>query len=139
MFGTTEKFFSCLVLAAGSVGCGSDGAVTVPVSRADVVKTYSENLTQGYSDSVDDENVFKGFVATFLDNPTEATLADARTSWLASRAHYMLTEGARFYDGPIDIDTPDRPSREGLINSWPLDEAYIDYTTDAKGKVDETV
>ena len=48
----------------------------------------------------------------------------------------MLTEGARFYDGPIDVDPP---NYEAFVNSWPLDEAYIDYTTDAKGKVDETV
>src|SRR5450755_463716 len=128
MSGSTETFFSCLAVAVGLVGCSSDGAVTLPVSRADVVKTYSQNLAQGYSDAVDDEKAFKDVVGIFLDNPTEDTLADARSSWLASRAHYMLTEGARFYDGPIDIDTPDRPSREGLINSWPLDEAYIDYT-----------
>jgi putative iron-regulated protein len=90
-----------------------------------VVKNYAANLAQGYSDAVDDETAFKGVVSTFLDNPGEDTLADARTSWLASRAHYMLTEGARFYDGPIDVDPP---NYEALVNSWPLDEAYIDYT-----------
>jgi putative iron-regulated protein len=136
MPGSTGKILSYLVVTAGFVGCSSDGAVTAPVSQADVVKTYSQNLAQGYSDSVNDETAFKDVVATFLDNPTEDTLADARTSWLASRAHYMLTEGARFYDGPIDVDPP---NYEALVNSWPLDEAYIDYTTDAKGKVDETV
>jgi putative iron-regulated protein len=118
------------------VGCSSDGGTTVSVSRADVVKTYSANLAQGYADSVDDENAFKDVIVTFLDNPTEDTLADARTSWLASRAHYMFTEGGRFYDGPIDVDPP---NHEALVNSWPLDEAYIDYTTDAQGNVDETV
>jgi putative iron-regulated protein len=136
MSGSTEKFFSCLVVAAGLVGCSSDAAVTPSVSRADVVKNYSANLAQGYSDAVEDETAFKDVVGTFLDKPTEDTLADARTSWLASRAHYMLTEGARFYDGPIDVDPP---NYEALVNSWPLDEAYIDYSTDATGKVDETV
>ena len=135
MFRNTEKFCSCLVLAAGLAGCSSDGGTTVSISRADVVKTYSANLAQGYADSVDDENAFKDVIGTFLDSPTEDTLADARTSWLASRAHYMLTEGGRFYDGPIDVDPP---NYEALVNSWPLDEAYIDYTTDANGKVDET-
>jgi len=100
-----------------------------------VVKTYSANLAQGYADSVADENAFKDVIAAFLDKPTEATLADARISWLASRAHYMLTEGGRFYGGPIDA-APN--NYEALVNSWPLDEAYIDYTTDANGKVDET-
>ena len=135
MSGSTETFFSCLAVAVGLVGCSSGGAVTLPVSRADVVKTYSQNLAQGYSDAVDDETAFKDVVGTFLDNPTEDTLADARSSWLASRAHYMLTEGARFYDGPIDVDPP---NYEALVNSWPLDEAYIDYTTNSKGVVDET-
>ena len=70
MSGSTEKFFSCLVVAAGLVGCGSDGAVTPSVSRADVVKNYSANLAQGYADAVDDESAFKDVVGTFLDNPT---------------------------------------------------------------------
>jgi putative iron-regulated protein len=122
-------------VTAGLAGCSSDGT-TASVSRADVVKNYSLNLAQGYSDAVDDETAFKDVVTTFLDKPTEDTLADARTAWLASRAHYMLTEGARFYGGPIDADPN---NYEALVNSWPLDEAYIDYSTDANGKVDETV
>src|SRR5882762_1045414 len=113
MSGNKEKFFSFLVAVAGLAGCSSDGAVTPSVSRADVVKTYSANLAQGYSDAVDDVKAFKDVVGTFLDKPTEDTLADARTSWLASRAHYMLTEGARFYDGPIDVDPP---NYEALVN-----------------------
>jgi putative iron-regulated protein len=47
----------------------------------------------------------------------------------------MLTEGARFYDGPIDVDPP---NYEGLINSWPLDEAFIDYAS-KDGVVNEDV
>ena len=125
---TAEKFFACLAIAAGLVGCSSD-----TVSRADVVKTYSANLAQAYSDSVDDETAHQAVIATFLKNPTEDTLSDARTSWLAARAHYMLTEGARFYGGPIDGSTLN--NAEALINSWPLDEAYIDYTTDSNGVV----
>ncbi|MEO0595147.1 MAG: imelysin family protein [Chloroflexota bacterium] len=36
---------------------------------------------------------------------------------------YGQTEAYRFYGGPIDGE--DGP--EGLLNAWPLDEAYIDY------------
>jgi putative iron-regulated protein len=153
---------ACLAVAAAMVGCGSDddstkgaggssgtsnsgdagasGASDGEATRADVVKTYAANLATGYNDAVQDEKDFKVVVDKFLADPTEDNLDAARTSWLASRAHYMLTEGARFYDGPIDI-TP--PNNEGLVNSWPLDEAYIDYTTtfDTNGDpvVDETV
>jgi putative iron-regulated protein len=136
MFVVAKKFTSGLILAAALAGCSSDGKGTLAVSRAEVVRAYAQNLEQGYADSVDDESAFKDVVATFLGSPTEDTLNDARTSWLASRAHYMLTEGARFYDGPIDVDPP---NYEALLNSWPLNEANIDYTTDATGKVDETV
>ncbi len=159
---------ACLVIAAAMAGCGSDddsapgsaggasgashsgdagasdagasGASAGSVTRADVISTYTGNLKAGYDDAVQDEKDFKVVVDKFLAEPTEDNLDAARTSWLASRAHYMLTEGARFYDGPIDIDPP---NNEGLVNSWPLDEAYIDYTTtfDTNGDpvVDETV
>ncbi len=125
----------------GLVGCSSDSdANTAPSAgeRTAVVKNYAANLEAGYSDSVDDESAHQTVVGKFLDDPSEKNLSAARDSWLDARAHYMLTEGARFYDGPIDVDTTERPSREGLINSWPLDDAYIDYTTDGKGVVDET-
>jgi putative iron-regulated protein len=148
---SAHKFLSCLALAAcfagcsdasdsgatpnaGEAGAGGDSATDSP-ERTAVVKNYAANLAQGYSDSVDDEAAFQEVIGAFLDNPTEKTLQAARTSWLASRAHYMLTEGARFYGGPIDADPP---NNEALVNSWPLDEAYIDYTTNAQGVVDET-
>ena len=41
-----------------------------------------------------------------------------------ARDDYGPTEVYRFYDGPID-NAEDGP--EGLVNAWPLDEAYIDY------------
>ncbi|MEO8904770.1 MAG: imelysin family protein [Polyangiaceae bacterium] len=140
MIEMNQKLSSYLAVTAsllGLLGCtDSDGN---SADRSTVVNTYAENLAAAYADSVADETDHQAVVGKFLADPTEKNLAAARTSWLEARAHYMLTEGARFYDGPIDVDTKQRPSREGLINSWPLDEAYIDYTTDAKGVVDETV
>ena len=155
---STRAVCACLAVAGTLIGCGSDddssgaggaggsatngggGGATGSVSRAAVVKNYSANLAAGYDDSVQDEKDFKIVVDEFLADPTEKNLTAARTAWLDSRAHYMLTEGARFSDGPIDVDPP---NNEGLVNSWPLDEAYIDYSTtvDADGvaTVDETV
>ncbi|RMG96179.1 MAG: iron-regulated protein, partial [Deltaproteobacteria bacterium] len=52
------------------------------------------------------------------------SLAFARAQWLAAREPYLPTEAFRFYDGPID--DPER-GVEGMVNAWPLDEAYIDY------------
>ncbi len=118
------------------MGCSSDDTNgSAAVSRDAVVKNYSANLYAAYSDSVDDQQAFQKEVTAFLADPTEKRLDTARTSWLASRAHYMLTEGARFYDGPIDVDPP---NNEGLLNSWPLDEAFIDYAS-KDGVVNEDV
>ena len=57
-------------------------------------------------------------------DPTDETLAAAKEAWLAARDDYGLTEAFRFYGGPIDNE---ENGPEGLINAWPLDEAYIDY------------
>ena len=123
----------------GDAGSSAAGAGDEAVTREAVVKTYAANLSAGYDDAVQDEKDFKVVVSAFLADPTEDNLDKARTSWLASRAHYMLTEGARFYGGPIDVDPP---NDESFVNSWPLDEAYIDYTTqidkDGNQVVDET-
>jgi putative iron-regulated protein len=117
-------------------GCSTDASAP-QVSEKPALENYAANLSAAYSDSLTDAQAFSQKVDQFLASPTEQTLTDARTAWLASREHYMLTEGARFYDGPIDVDPP---NHEAALNSWPLDEAYIDYTTDPKtGHVDETV
>ena len=43
-----------------------------------------------------------------------------RQAWKDAREPYLLSEPYRFYDGPIDTPEPE-------INSWPLDEAFIDF------------
>ncbi len=59
-------------------------------------------------------------VTAFLDKPSDETLAIARKAWIAARPAYLKTEAFRFYGGPID-------AVEGEINSWPMNEAYLDY------------
>ena len=59
----------------------------------------------------------------FTQEPTEANLKIAKATWTEVRKIYSQTEIYRFYGGPIDA-TDSGP--EGLINSWPLDEIYID-------------
>ena len=133
---SARNLLPCLVLAGGllSAGCSSDEGST-GASRAAVVANYSANLYRAYSDSVDDAQAFQADITAFLADPTDATLGAARDSWLASREHYMRTEGARFYDGPIDGT---KENYEALLNSWPLDEAFIDYAS-KDGVVNEDV
>jgi putative iron-regulated protein len=51
---------------------------------------------------------------------------------------YGRTEAFRFYGGPIDVETG---GPEGLINSWPMDEAFVDYVegNDNAGIINNTV
>jgi putative iron-regulated protein len=66
-------------------------------------------------------------LAAFVADPSEATHAAAKSAWLAANEPYGQTEAYRFYGGPID----DAGGPEGLLNAWPLDEAYIDYVDGA--------
>ena len=69
-----------------------------------------------------------------MDQPSAVNLVAAKAAWKAAREPYGQTEAYRFYDGPID----DENGPEGALNAWPLDENYIDYTTDASGTVTNT-
>ncbi|MAX81989.1 MAG: peptidase m75, imelysin [Crocinitomicaceae bacterium] len=81
-----------------------------------VYATYQE----AYNKAVEMESAIDAFVS----NPTSSTQQSAKDAWLAAREPYGLTEAFRFGDGPID----DEDGPEGLLNAWPLDEGYIDYT-----------
>ena len=62
-------------------------------------------------------------IDAFIAEPSPETLAAAKDAWLTARDDYGPTEAFRFYGGPIDNE---ENGVEGLINAWPLDEAYID-------------
>lgn len=114
-----------LPLILFAVGC-SDEAQTEPPT-AEAVRNYAALVNANYADSLAAAEDLNTAIAAFVENPDETTLGDARQAWLDAREPYLQTEVFRFYDGPID-DPDDGP--EGLINAWPLDENYIDYTVD---------
>ena len=67
-------------------------------------------------------------INTFLENPTEENLQYVKNKWIEARKVYGITEAFRFYGGPIDgVNEYGEEGPEGLINAWPLNEAYIDY------------
>lgn len=106
---------------------GGSNAQALAGDPTTVLTAYADNLYKAFGDSVVDEDALSAAVDAFFATPTETSYAAVKTAWTASRAHYMLTEGSRFYDGPIDAEPP---GIEVAINSWPLDEAYIDYNFD---------
>jgi len=89
----------------------------------DVVETYAQIVHATYSDSLNAAKEMSRKINAFLAAPTQKGLATAKESWIKARLPYLQTEVYRFYDGPID----DKDGPEGLLNAWPMDEAYVDY------------
>ncbi len=106
-------------LVLGACGGGED-----EVSEQDVVDTYAEGVHAMYSASLESAQAMDEAIDAFVADPTTETLDAAKQAWLTARDDYGPTEAFRFYGGPIDNE---ETGVEGLVNAWPLDEAYIDY------------
>ena len=91
--------------------------------KKEVLQNYAAIVYASYEDSYTAANALKDKIDAFVANPTAQGLADCKLAWLAARNPYGQTEAYRFYGGPIDDDQ----GPEGLINAWPVDEAFIDY------------
>lgn len=133
--------FLAVLVGVASTACSGSDDTPDSQAQAEVVRVYVDNVSASYVKALGVAKDLKAAVHAFVDDPSERTLNEARGAWLASRDPYSLTEAYRFYQGPIDNDDadddiPDGP--EGLLNSWPLDESYIDYVVDAKGARLET-
>ncbi len=96
------------------------------MSRA-VIQNYADLVHRTYEDTLRETQGLNVAISTFLAKPSDATLQAARLAWTAAHIQYSLTEAFRFYDGPIDGSY----GVEGFINSWPVDESYIDYVSGA--------
>ena len=67
-------------------------------------------------------------IIKFIQAPDNNSLINAKNKWIEARIVYGITEAFRFYGGPIDgVNKYGEEGPEGLINAWPLNEAYIDY------------
>jgi putative iron-regulated protein len=110
---------ACLPVALSA--CGDDTAST---TRADVIAHYATGVHASYSASLASATTMDTAIDAFVAAPTPANMQAARDAWLAARDDYGLTEVFRFYGGPIDNE---KTGREGQINAWPMDEAYLDY------------
>ena len=117
--------FMALVVSAAALGCfnADRGEPEVDVKR-EAVENYAEGVHALYSKSLSSAIQMDGAIDAFLADPTPASLEGAKRAWLVARDDYGPTEAFRFYNGPIDNEE-DGP--EGLINAWPMDEAYVDY------------
>jgi putative iron-regulated protein len=118
----TLTLFAGLLAAAACVvaACGDDESA----GDADVVAHYADGVHASYSASLESATAMDEAIDAFIAQPTPDSLEAAKAAWLEARDDYGLTEVFRFYGGPIDNE---ETGKEGEINAWPLDEAYVDY------------
>ncbi len=108
-----------LALAAGVSAADDDLAAL----QQDAIATYADIVFASYQDSLELASALNDALVAFVAMPDADSHAAAKAAWLAANEPYGQTEAYRFYGGPID----DEDGPEGLLNAWPLDEAYVDY------------
>lgn len=111
-------------LALGLLITGT--APACAVEPAEVVETYRAIGAATYGDALTTAKTLQAAVDALIAAPSEATLAAAKTAWIAARVPYQQTEVFRFGNPVVD-------DWEGRVNAWPLDEGLIDYVDDGYG------
>ena len=114
---------SVLLTVAGALMSACSGGADDALKR-DVIRNYADGAHAMYARSLTSAEALDRAIDRFINDPSAARLDAAKRAWLLARDDYGPTEVYRFYDGPIDNE---EDGVEGLVNAWPLDEAYIDY------------
>jgi putative iron-regulated protein len=126
------------------VGSFTPSAHQIPFKRNLVLEksvqaTYLEIAQSVYKDSLIGAQNLQLSIEKFISHPTEENLKLAKSTWTHSaRIPYGPSEVFRFVNGPIDfepindgittyLESINFEGVEGLVNAWPLDEAYLDY------------
>jgi putative iron-regulated protein len=92
-------------------------------TTTNIVNSYAQLVSSSYIQSADAAKKMETALKAFVATPSESTQQSAKEAWINARKAYSPTEVFRFYGGPIDAEN----GPEGLLNTWPLDEVYIDY------------
>lgn len=117
------KYLSILSIIMSSLFVTHSSAQTL----SDSVQKYSAHVHSSYQETFKRAQLLQKALYQFTQTPSVITHQMAKQAWIYAREPYGKTEVFRFYNGPIDRDG----GPEGLLNSWPLDEAYIDYVVGA--------
>jgi putative iron-regulated protein len=136
--GFTRLLVACATLCVAAGIQAKPVDATPPPDPRPVLATYAELAYRAYAEAYADALRLQAAVNELVENPADdadESLNRVRQAWLDSRPSYGRTEAFRFYEGPIDFGKrPDgTQGPEPLINSWPLNEAYIDYVRDNPG------
>jgi len=140
-----RRLFRPLALIAtfALVGCSEDPVAGEDITaKMEAVRApYVSIVHASYEDSLKLAEKLDEAIADFVADPSQEGFEAARQAWLDSREPYLQTEVYRFYGGPIDVEgepgVEDGP--EGLINAWPMDEAYVDYVRDGDDFIEEGI
>ena len=117
------KIIAIILVISNSSCKKEESGPSLESIKKSAISNYSNIVYASYSDSYDKAVDLKNTINSFVNNPSENTLAAAKQAWLDSRIPYLQTEVYRFYGGPIDGSN----GPENKINAWPMDENYIDY------------
>jgi putative iron-regulated protein len=97
-------------------------------SFSSLANSYANLVSHYYNEVALKTEILNESIIKFIENPNAYNLNDAKKRWIEARIVYGITEAFRFYGGPIDgVNKYGEEGPEGLINAWPLNEAYIDY------------
>lgn len=116
-----KKFF--ILTAVFAVALTSCKKKKVESLEREYQETVAKIAYANYNDAYLTAVSLRESINVLVEAPSQSTLDAAKAAWLEAREAYGQTEVFRFQEGPID----DANGPEGLINAWPLDEAYIDY------------
>jgi len=140
---------SIIVFSIGTLflgACGSDDVnntikPVVKVSVSAIALNYAAIVSANYTEALKDAKALQVTLKTFVETPTKENFDASKKAWLESRESYGTTEAFRFANGPIDRDDNGVEGPEGLLNSWPLDENFIDYAagTSTSGIINDAV
>ncbi len=90
------------------------------VGKSDVAGTCADIAAAKYGDSLITALRLEAAVGTLVAEPSAENLQAAKSALLAARVPYQQTEVFRFANAIVD-------NWEGKVDTWPLDEALIDY------------
>ncbi len=114
-----------VLLSVGLVqSCNETDGPSIEAQEQLAIETYADIVLASYEDSYNTAEILKQKIDAFVAAPSSALFEECKTAWKNARIPYGQTEAYRFANGPLD----DEDGPEGLLNAWPMDENFIDYT-----------
>lgn len=96
------------------------GLAQADITTPQVVNGYADLALATYSDAHATALALHSQLEALVKAPSQQTLDNAKTAWIAARPSYQQSEVFRFGNSVVD-------DWEGQLNAWPLDEGLIDY------------